>query len=493
MSATQVHRLVALNLLVAPLYSVSAADLHLAKQRVTNLAFGSCHKNEYVLAEDNQPSVWDALLDGHRPDAFLWTGDTVYPPRRGIKSIEELETEYHKTTSLLARHKFPPLGFYGTWDDHDYGGNDMGNRMPNRTERRRALFDFLNYTKADWFPMMREGVYHSIDFGEPPEQVKVVLLDTRWHRDDLPFVPHALATSFPLGAGLACILRWLRAGLGLFKLWSSLSSSQRTSVLGEEQWSWFQKELVNSEAQLHVVVSSIQVLTTNPVVESWGHFPHERQRLLRLLKDRRDVPTVLLSGDVHHAEVIEPFPDTLMEVTSSGLTHSCTKPFYGGLCEPLLRTFAAHRGKAREHDYYIGRNFGTVRVDWGSPGGRFRVDVWNAAGNTSVLTTGWKPLGSSPPPSSVGSSLLPPWDIDSLPQVVDGHLIPKVRGLLVRCLIAAMVVLQIWVWFVLVPRAYRMNRRQARDAVAVLADNDEFTPSDSIMGSKDGGLKSKIE
>lgn len=107
-------------------------------------------------------------------------------------------------------------------------------------------------------------------------------------------------------------------------------------MLGDEQWKWLQAELESSQAQVHVVVSSVQVLTTNPVMELWGHFPQERKRLLELLNE---VPgTILLSGDVHRdAEFLTLLPNNnnhkqqqqslLMEGTSSGLTHTCRTPF----------------------------------------------------------------------------------------------------------------------------------------------------------------------
>lgn len=61
-------------------------------------------------------------------------------------------------------------------------------------------------------------------------------------------------------------------------------------MLSEEQWSWLDDELFpkkndnSSFPELTVIVSSVQVLTTNPSVESWGHFPLERKRLLSKLR-----------------------------------------------------------------------------------------------------------------------------------------------------------------------------------------------------------------
>eukprot|EP00540_Astrosyne_radiata_P015406 CAMPEP_0116847666 /NCGR_PEP_ID=MMETSP0418-20121206/14559_1 /TAXON_ID=1158023 /ORGANISM="Astrosyne radiata, Strain 13vi08-1A" /LENGTH=178 /DNA_ID=CAMNT_0004479133 /DNA_START=44 /DNA_END=577 /DNA_ORIENTATION=- len=169
-------------------------------------------------------------------------------------------------------------------------------------------------------PDSREGLYYSVDFGTPPQQVKVIFLDTRWNRD--PHCIPSLATQVPMGAGLSCLMRWTVAGilapfLRLFPY--TKKRCMEASLLGQDQWNWLQKELESSQAQLHVLVSSIQVLTTNPVVESWGHFESERTRLLRMLltntttntrqqqqQQRKVVPTLVVSGDVHYAEWLDP-------------------------------------------------------------------------------------------------------------------------------------------------------------------------------------------
>jgi hypothetical protein len=40
------------------------------------------------------------------------------------------------------------LKVYGTWDDHDYGGNDSGNSMPNRKERQDVFWEFSRIPTA---------------------------------------------------------------------------------------------------------------------------------------------------------------------------------------------------------------------------------------------------------------------------------------------------------------------------------------------------------
>lgn len=45
------------------------------------------------------------------------------------------------------------------------------------------------------------------------------------------------------------------------------------------------------------------MMTSNPLVESWGHFPKSRARVLDLLDRTQPAGLVILSGDVHHAEL----------------------------------------------------------------------------------------------------------------------------------------------------------------------------------------------
>lgn len=314
--------------------------------------------------------------------------------------------------------------------------------MPDKDARAAVFWDFLGLTNPRSSSDANAddntgGIYSSVTWGLPPQQVKLILLDTRWFRDD-HCIP-SIATYLPLGAGMACLTRWLTAGL--VPNWCTSRAPQAT-LLGEQQWTWLEQQLHGSEATVHIVASSIQVLTTNPAMESWGHYPHERDRLIRLLSTTRNA--ILLSGDVHHGEILDPLaataaaaatprdgssspapPLSFLEITSSGLTHDCSKHIYGKMCKPLLDNFHRHRfGKVS--NYYIGRNFGTLTIDWESSlnnnnnNASFEVKVHDDEGHV-VLTTGTRPIVpfSSPPPE--------PWreaDYQSVPPCMDGHLQP---------------------------------------------------------------------
>ena len=299
------------------------------------LAFGSCHKNSKA-AKRNQPIIWDAI-SALKPDAFLWAGDTIYTSQKsGISPLDLIQEEYTQmatnetlgysnfisnsnsnsnSNSKKKGHGYLKGGVHGTWDDHDYGANDYGKQMPDRKERQNLFLDFFGVDQNDE-RRERDGVYSSVTFGKAPQQVKVIFLDTRSARSKhcIPSVG-ALPLPFGMGSAFACLTRWISAGL---KLQEFIPYCMNAKVLDEAQWAWLEEQLLGTEAQVNILVSSIQVLTTNPMTESWGQFPAERKRLLTMLNHKR---VAVISGDVHHGEVLVAGAGKLLEVTSSGLTH----------------------------------------------------------------------------------------------------------------------------------------------------------------------------
>lgn len=150
-------------------------------------------------------------------------------------------------------------------------------------------------------------------------------------------------------------------------------------ILGDDQWTWLATTLQSSDAHVHIIISSIQVLTTNPVIESWGHFPYEKIRLFNLFKKMNPTNLLLLSGDVHMAEILYAnytYDDGSMgqwiEVTSSGLTHSCSDGLLNSFLCPLMNdVFSSHRYKKtsnndnnNDNSLYMGKNFGYLDIQY---------------------------------------------------------------------------------------------------------------------------------
>ena len=379
------------------------------------LAFGSCRKQ-------NRPQpVMDAIVR-LRADAWIWTGDYLYfKPNRTEDRLRELESAYAAAVAShgerVLREAVPIID--GVYDDHDYGENDAGASYPAREHARRLFLDWVVRAPSD-SPRRSQpgGLYGVRTFGEPPHQVKLLMLDTRYARGE-PAVPSVGAVSWlPSAGNFAGLVRALCALVGL--------GSSEDMLGSEAQWSWLESELIDSQAAVHLLVSSVQVLTTAPPVESWGHFPQSRRRLLSLLATHAPRGALLLSGDVHYAELlglgesllarsrepnraaegehglgervlssrgsaestahglpVVPAGAELLEVTSSGLTHSCgDKPVGWLACHTMRLLFSAHR----IHDAAKRPPYGSIlpAVNFGSLVAHFEGEEHAAAEHRSA-------------------------------------------------------------------------------------------------------------
>ncbi|KAL3901308.1 MAG: hypothetical protein SGPRY_012301 [Prymnesium sp.] len=354
--------------------------------------------------------VFRSVLAEH-PDLWLWTGDVVYPDwpssETEIEQAYSLVGESEEERALLAD---VPL-VDGVFDDHDFGENDGGSSNVHRDLARRLFLDRVVRAHPNSPRRSQEGGLYTVrTFGLPPHQLKLLLLDTRFARDD-----HALPSPggvwwLPKPGYCAALVRLACAVLGVGR-------DHAGAMLSPAQWAWLERELTNSTAAAHLIVSSVQVLTSSPVVESWGHFPRERDKLLHMLATLRPPGALLISGDVHYAELLglgssHEGEGKLLEVTSSGLTHSCGNSYFGRLlCGVVMRSFSGHRllpgdplragGWADSFvgSSYLGINFGTVQFDWdgtGAPGENSRgpsMHLQLHGENGSVVLASRLPLG----------------------------------------------------------------------------------------------------
>ncbi|MDP0491384.1 MAG: alkaline phosphatase D family protein [Verrucomicrobiota bacterium JB023] len=278
----------------------------LSAGETTFITFASCHK-------ESRPAPAFETIAAQRPDLFIWMGDNIYGDS---DDIEVLVQKYRKA---LARPAYQRLmqttEIIGTWDDHDYGANDVGKEFSIKEQSQQAFLDFLQ-VPMDSPRRSRRGVYACHDYGEEGQSVRVILLDTRYHRDSL--------------------------------------DSANGTILGEEQWRWLEEKLKTSPARVNLIVSSIQCLAAEHRFEKWANFPKERQRLLDLLARPEMPPVVILSGDRHLAEIsVEDkavgYP--LYDITTSSLNSS-----FGGN--------ATETNSLRLGENYGANNYGSLTIDW---------------------------------------------------------------------------------------------------------------------------------
>jgi alkaline phosphatase D len=252
------------------------------------IAVGSC-SHEY---DENQ--MWEQIQTAD-PDLYIWLGDNIYGDS---EDMSVLAAKYHRQKSRASYQslisKVPVIGI---WDDHDFGKNDAGKSWPYKNESKKLLLDFLDVPDSAAV-RNRSGIYQSFQYGEGEQTVKIILLDTRYFRDDLVDDPNPDNRYLPAEG----------------------------TILGEEQWVWLEKELRSSTAKVNIIASGIQILPREHGFEKWDNFPSERQRLLDLINTLNISRPLLLSGDRHISEIsrieLPDLDDPLVEFTSSGLTHS---------------------------------------------------------------------------------------------------------------------------------------------------------------------------
>ena len=261
-----------------------------SQTKTYSIAFGSC---------DNQRlknELWKSIDENH-PVAWIWGGDDVYSDTEDMNELKEnyaIQKNDSDYLQFIANKQI-----LGTWDDHDYGLNDGGEEYPYKRESQQLLLDFLG-TAKDAPERFRDGVYNSRVINFDGNKVKIIVLDSRFFRTAVTKIvdSHKRLQSNPYGKG---------------------------TILGEAQWKWLEEELSTSDAQFNVIVSSIQLLSDKHGFECWGNFPHEIDKLEKLIVASKAKGTFIVSGDRHIAtfssKKVTNLNYPLVDFTSSGLTH----------------------------------------------------------------------------------------------------------------------------------------------------------------------------
>ncbi|PFH35522.1 hypothetical protein BESB_051730 [Besnoitia besnoiti] len=244
-----------------------------------------------------EKNIWSFLRPLVRLYLVLDSYRTVQDPvaEETIEMAYRNQTNYHEYQLL----KDDGVHIIGTWDDHDMGEDNANKFFPHKHRSRELLLDFLGVPadsprrSEDW-----HGVFNSrrIQLGSG-HFIRFILLDTRFNRDP----------------------------------WRDFL---RGDILGQQQWQWFEKELERSrddEDDATVIVSSMQVLPPATILsESWPVFPAVRERLLQMVLNSGVRLPLLLSGDVHFAEVSASFILSLISFYILGPTmETAYLPFRG--------------------------------------------------------------------------------------------------------------------------------------------------------------------
>lgn len=298
--------------------------------RLTTVALGSC--NVQLLPQ----SYW-ARIASDNPDLFIFGGDNVYGDlnivdgkvQSGVGRPELLTAAYKAQADSPEFQAFrDAVPIYPVWDDHDFGEDDAGASYAHKDDSEEQFLDFWNIPPDD-VRRQRPGTYTSSIHGPVGERVQIILLDTRYFRSDLikdPAKP------------------WLKAP----------SDDLAATMLGDAQWTWLEAEL-KREADVRLIVSSVQVHAQGHRFERWGNFPHELERLYTLIDQTRANGVVFLSGDRHSAALYakrrrDRYP--IFEMTSSSLNSPTDYPSSG------------ESGPSQLGSLYDKENYAIIEFDW---------------------------------------------------------------------------------------------------------------------------------
>ena len=298
-------------------------------QVISKIAFGSC-----INQNKRAPLFRDVLAND--PDVFIFLGDNIYGDSESIEVLK------HKYDKLASKPEFQALKdsctVLATWDDHDFGVNDGGREYPSKEESRSLFFDFWN-TPANAERRKHNGVYDAPIFGKDGKKVQIILLDTRYFRDPL------------------------LDGEGLLNFHKP-NASDTVTLLGDEQWKWLKEQLLKP-ADIRIVASSIQFDTPGNGFEAWANFPHDKQKILSIIKQTKANGIVFISGDVHWGELSRwenqsVYP--LYDVTASSINKQCW----------VVKDNPTRLGKATRKN-----NYGMISINWETAPPSILLQVFN--------------------------------------------------------------------------------------------------------------------
>ena len=289
-----------ISMIPAPAFTQSYTPVKLTSQKIL---FGSCSH------QDKAMPIFNAI-NQENADLFIFLGDNVYGDTENMSHLANKYTLLGNNPGIKTLRKNTPT--IAIWDDHDYGENDAGVEYPQKEASRKIMLDFWNEPKNSSRYTRKDGIYTSYMYGDPEQKVHVIMPDLRWNRDKLNTVDNVqyLSERKPKKMGPY-----------------SPSKDVNASMLGEKQWQWLEKELAQP-AKIKIIASSLQLLPEFTGWESWANFPHDRNRLLTLIKKHQVNGVIIISGDTHWGEISNVLNDAsklsidypLWEVTSSGLT-----------------------------------------------------------------------------------------------------------------------------------------------------------------------------
>ena len=252
-------------------------SFNIVKADSIKFGLGSCLDQDYP-----QP-IWQSIQNEDL-NYFIFLGDNVYGDVPS-GSLRKMRRAYQKQKSILPDF-LDEINILSIWDDHDYGINDGGSDYRNKQQSQKMFLDFWEIPKDD-LRHKREGIYFSEEEIFFNKKFKLIFLDTRYFRSEL------------------------KGRKGRY----AKNNEPNATILGIEQWKWFEDQL-NQDFDFLMIFSSIQIIPQDHGFEKWDNFPKERDKILNMIKKYKD-QTILFSGDRHRSGIYK--KDGIIEITASSM------------------------------------------------------------------------------------------------------------------------------------------------------------------------------
>lgn len=277
-----------------------------------SFGFGSCQQGYGATTPDIFPLIAEDSLR-----FFIQIGDWTYPdfgnPGKGYnESLDKLEETYR----LRYDYSYPfnssvlsqlPVAYL--YDDHDFAGNDADGTNPYKTNSVKAyniFFPHYELSNPD------NGIWQKFRFGD----VEFFLLDLRTQRS-----PNKNAIDAD----------------GKFNPPAGHSILNGFKIDGEDQKTWLENSLKNSDAKWKVIISTVifnpryldalkdeRISKMFPkvqqgITDKWAGFPEDIDFLLNIIKNNDIQNVIMVSGDSHSSYIDDGTNSVVPEISSSNL------------------------------------------------------------------------------------------------------------------------------------------------------------------------------
>jgi alkaline phosphatase D len=312
---------------------------------VSRIAFGSCAE------EDKHQPILNLVMK-HKPEVFVYLGDNIYGDTYDTLILKA------KYDSLAAKPEFQNLKantrLLATWDDHDYGANDIGKYYPFKAQSKKLFLDFFG-EPANSDRRKHEGIYTSYMFEGNGRKLQMILLDGRTFRSDLRIYRGELNKDPQF----------------FYPLDYYPHEIKDSTLLGEQQWKWLEEEL-KKPADLRIIGSGSQFGISFNGYEAWANFPHEQKRFLDLVKKTRANGVMFITGDVHYAEI-------------SKLQHKGLYPIYDVTASGITSSWHfATPNTNRIEGPVMDNHFGLLTIDWQQKDPVIKMEIWDIRDNQRI-------------------------------------------------------------------------------------------------------------